>query len=203
MQQFANPARFLKLAEASCPPSGCRDGRVRGGLYLGARHSARRLPAGRDGADHVRACAGGVDGALWSIRSWRWPARRPLIFRHPLADIGGEGGGTDRRHVLLPGPRHRIAVGQADVGRLVGMGCAPHLDVRAVPALSRLHRGVAGDRGSASRRGHRAHRRHRRLHQRADRQILGRLVEFAAPAGQRVAHGRAAPSTPPCCGRCS
>ncbi len=41
------------------------------------------------------------------------------------------------------------------------------------------------------------------LDQPADHQILGRLVEHAAPAGEHHPHGRARPSILPCCGRCS
>ena len=41
-----------------------------------------------------------------------------------------------------------------------------------------------------------------RLRQRADHQVLGRLVEHAAPAGERRSAPAAPASTPPCCGRC-
>ena len=43
----------------------------------------------------------------------------------------------------FPRARHRLAMGQADVGHLLGVGCAAHLDAGAVPALSRPDRALA------------------------------------------------------------
>ena len=67
-----------------------------------------------------------------------------LIWRHPLADIAARSRGAAGRglHARLPG--HRLALGRADVGHLVGVGCAADLGAGAVLPLSRLYR--AGER---------------------------------------------------------
>src|SRR5215216_2534118 len=67
--------------------------------------------------------------------------------------------------------------------------CEAHLDVRSVPALSRLSGRVAGGERSDTRGAHRGYRGDRRLHQCSDREILGRLVEHAASAGKRFPDG--------------
>ena len=54
--------------------------------------------------------------------------------------------GPDRRHLHLHRPGHRLALGQADVGHLLGVGRAADLGARALPALSRADRAVAIDR---------------------------------------------------------
>ena len=64
IQRFANPGRFLALANALLPWLwGVAFALLALGLYAGALRLARRLPAGRDGAHHVCPCAGGLDGA--------------------------------------------------------------------------------------------------------------------------------------------
>ena len=70
-----------------------------------------------------------------------------LVWRHPLADVAAEGGGADRRRLHADLPGHRLALGQADVGHLVGLGRAPDLGAGAVPDLSRHHR-AAGARST-------------------------------------------------------
>ena len=45
-----------------------------------------------------------------------------LVWRHPLADVAGKAAGADRGCLHLPLPRHRIAVGPADVGDAIGFG---------------------------------------------------------------------------------
>ena len=99
---------------------------------------------------------------------------------------GAEGGGAARRGIYLHLPRHRLALGQADVGHLLGVGRAPDLGAGAVHPLSRPHRAVARDRRSGPRGqsggdpdagwGCRP----------ADHQILRRLVEHPASAGVGV-----------------
>jgi hypothetical protein len=54
-----------------------------------------------------------------------------------------EGRGAARRGLHLPGARHRLDLGQADVGHLVGVGRAADLGLRAVPDVSRHHRADA------------------------------------------------------------
>ena len=55
-----------------------------------------------------------------------------------------KGSRPHRGVLLLHLPRHRIALGQAHVGHLVGVGCAADLHVRAVPAVPGLHGRLAG-----------------------------------------------------------
>ena len=97
---------------------------------------ARRLSAGRDGQDHVPACAGRL---ARHARLGRDDGRRA---RHAgLAPSARrcrrQGGRADRRRVHAHVPRHRFAVGPADVGHLLGVGRAADLGAGAVSALSR------------------------------------------------------------------
>ena len=63
-----------------------------------------------------------------------------LIWRHTVAHIIARGLGPHWRDVHSTLPRHRYAVGRTHVGHVVGVGCAPHLNVNSVLPLSRLHR---------------------------------------------------------------
>ena len=45
-----------------------------------------------------------------------------LVWRHPLADVSAKCAAPDRRRLHFPGARHRVAVGQADVGGRGGCG---------------------------------------------------------------------------------
>ena len=62
-----------------------------------------------------------------------------LVFRHALADAAAKAAAPLGAAFTGAGPGHRLALGPADVGRLVGVGCAPDLGAGAVPALPRLH----------------------------------------------------------------
>ena len=62
----------------------------------------------------------------------------------------GQGRGADRRGVHGAGAGHRLDLGQADVGHMVGVGRPPHLGLRAVPDVSRHHRAEARDGGSGA-----------------------------------------------------
>src|SRR5262249_5558820 len=89
-----------------------------------------------------------------------------------------------------PRAGHWIVVGPADVGHLLGMGCAADLGADPVPDVSWPDGAVARGRGSgaggAGGRGADTGRRDQPAHH----QVLGRLVEHAAPAGLGVAPGR-------------
>ena len=113
-----------------------------------------------------------------------------LVFRHPLADVSAKAaapiGATFTALCLLTG----IAVGQADVGRVLGVGPAADLGADPVLALPRPDRAALLDRGRGA--GGQAHGRAepgRHRHPAGD-QVLGG-VEQPAPAGQRHAAGRA------------
>ena len=65
MQRFANPARFLRLSARLLPwLAGATLLLLAARAVPGAVRLAARLPAGRDGADHVRPRARRLDGAV-------------------------------------------------------------------------------------------------------------------------------------------
>src|SRR5262249_36583697 len=103
---------------------------------------------------------------------------------------GGKGCGADRIGLYADVPRHRLAVGPADVGYVLGLGRAVDLGAGLVPDVSRRDRAMAHrrgpDPGCAGGRGTDTRWRNQRSHY----QILGRLVEHAAPAGLRAAPRR-------------
>src|SRR4029453_7256495 len=183
----------LQPARAAGPDIRHRAG-LRGWPLPRAAPVATRLPAGRDGAHHVRARAVGlaVDGGLC-------PARRARRFAPGLAPSAGRADGARcrpcRRLFCAGVPRHRLAVGPADGGGPPGGGSEPHLDAAAVLPLSRPHRLEPRLRRSGSRRSRRRHLGAGWRHQPADHQVLGRLVEHPAPAGLDHAARRAGHSS--------
>ena len=74
----------------------------------------------------------------------------------------------------------RRPVGQADVGRLVGVGCAPDLRTDPVLPVHRLHRPAGRHRRPAPRRQGRRHPGAGRRGERADHLFLGEMVEHPA-----------------------
>ena len=75
-----------------------------------------------------------------------------LVWRHPLADVAGQGRGADRRRLHADLPDHRLALGPADVGHLLGVGRAADIGLHAVPDVSRRDRALAHDRRAVARR---------------------------------------------------
>jgi hypothetical protein len=63
-----------------------------------------------------------------------------LAFNTRLSGMMATGAGAHRCAVRLPLAVDRRAVGQTDVGRLVGVGCAPDLGADPALPLRRLHR---------------------------------------------------------------
>ena len=115
-----------------------------------------------------------------------------LVWRHPMADVSMKAAAPAGRDLHGAGAVHRLALGPADLGHVLGMGRADDLDPGAAVHLSRHHRAVAGvrrpvARGAGDRGVHAGGR-----GQYSDHQVFGRLVEHAAPAGQRLAGRRAA-----------
>ncbi len=104
---------------------------------------------------------------------------------------GAEGGRAHRCGLLRRMPDHRLALGAADVGHLLGLGRAADLDAGAAADVFRRDGAVARHRGPGHGRARRRHRHARRRDQPADHQVLGRLVEHAAPAGVRAPPRRA------------
>ena len=71
----------------------------------------------------------------WGIMSVA--ALGTLVWRHPLADVAGKAAAPIGAAFTFIVPHHRLAVGPADVGHLLGVGRAADLGAGAVPALSR------------------------------------------------------------------
>ena len=71
-----------------------------------------------------------------------------LVCAPPARRRRAEGRSAARRRLHLHLPGHGLAVGQADVGDLLGVGRAADLGAGAVHHLSRPHRAVALDRGA-------------------------------------------------------
>ena len=63
--------------------------------------------------------------------------------QHPVVGHGGLGPGPDRRTVCIFVIADRRAMGQADVGGLVGVGCAADIDADFAVFIPRLY-GAAG-----------------------------------------------------------
>ena len=99
-----------------------------------------------------------------------------------------QGRRADRRRVHLHLPRHRLALGPPDLGHLLGVGRAADVDAGAVAALSRRAGALLDRRRSRPRRARRGDPVAGRRGQSSDHQVLGRLVEHAAPAGLGLPH---------------
>ena len=197
---YANPDA---LHAAQRPPAALAGG---GDRWRCARSaSILRCSPRRPTTSRARPC--GSCTCTCRPRGWRCSCYRGmaiagavgLIWRHPLAEIAAQAAAPIGAALHLPRPRHRLALGPADVGHLVGVGRAADLGAGAVLPLSRLHRPAstrstirpaarapALDPGAGRRR------------QPADHQVLGRLVEHAAPAGQRRPPRRSDASTRAC-----
>ena len=144
--RFASPARVLSARrQARAVVRRRRRGPRRDRPV--PRHAARadRRDPGRRLPDHLHPRPGGldVDAALRRdgvLGGDRLGLQRPAGLDRRARDR------ADRRDVHLPRPVDRRALGQADLGRLVGLGRAP--DLRADPALPlrRLPRPGLGDR---------------------------------------------------------
>ena len=146
MQYLANPTRFLRIANAVLPYVwALRSSLLAVGLY-GALVTA---PPDYQQGETVRIMYVHVPAAWMALFVYTVMALASavaIIFRHPAGGRRGQGCGTDRCCLLFPRAGHRLALGQAHVGCLVGMGCTAHIDVRAVPSLYRLHGHLAGNR---------------------------------------------------------
>src|SRR5262249_15467237 len=109
-----------------------------------------------------------------------------LVWRHPLADVAAKAAAPPGAAFTLPclvtrplsgGP----GVGAAGRGHFLGLGCAPDVGIDSVPSLFSSAGVVAHGRGPFARGARSGDPDHRRRHRPADHQILGRLVEYAAP----------------------
>ena len=191
INRFANPARFMRLSAAALPWCGGSTVVVLAvGLYLALGRGAARLPAGRSRAHHVCPCAGGVDGDAASICSSRSPAPSPSSggIRWPRSRRA-------RRRRSAPAFTFVCLVTGSLWGRpMWGTWWVWDARLTSVLVLFFLYLGYialvnALRRSDARRPGRRGAGAGRRG-QPADHQILGRLVEHPAPAGERAAARR-------------
>ena len=156
MHRFANPARFMRASQIALPwLAGVTILLLAVGLVLSLIVAPPDYQQGETRADHVRPCAGGLDG---DVRLYQpgGGQRRGADLAPSAGRDRGQGDGPDRRRLHRPVPGHRLALGPADVGHLVGVGRAADLGAGAVLPLSRLHGAAArlrrSDRGAARRR---------------------------------------------------
>ena len=144
MHRFANPSRFMRLSAALLPWLGAATAvadRRRRSIW---RCSARR--ADYQQGESVRIMYVHVPAAWMAMFCYAVMAGASGGRADLEASAGrprGQGGGADRRRLHAARPDHRLAVGQADVGHLVGVGRAADLGADPVLPLSRLYRADA------------------------------------------------------------
>ena len=198
MWSLANPTRFLSIADRVIPWLAGLTFLLLGiGLYL----SFFVAPPDYQQGETVKIMFVHVPAAWLAMFGYTLIAIASLgslIWRHPLADVAAKTAAPIGATFTFRRPGHRLAVGQADVGHLVGVGRAADLGAGAVPPLSRPDRALAGDRRAGPRRPRRRHPGAGRRHQRADHQVLGGLVEHPAPAREHLPGWAARPSIRPC-----
>ena len=107
--------------------------------------------------------------ALARCSAWCGAIRSPMSAAKAAAPLGAL--------FTALGSDHRLAVGPADVGRILGVGRAADIVPAAAVSLSRLHRAVERDRGRNARRARRRDPGAGRRGQSADHRVLGRLVD--------------------------
>ncbi len=199
---LANPARFMRLSAKAVPWCGWAAVLV---LAVGLFWSLVVAPPDYQQGDTVRIMYVHVPAAWMALSVYLFVAVASavaLVWRHPLAEVAARAAAPIGAAFTFRLPRHRLAVGPPDVGRLVGVGRPADLGADLVLSLPRLHcagerlrRSLArrqGGRGAGAGRGG----------QPADHQVLRRLVEHSASAGERLADRRAHGSTSRCSPRC-
>jgi hypothetical protein len=136
---LANPTRFLHIVNRVLPWL------IAATLFLFVIGFYRVMDAPDDyqqGATvkimflHVPAAWLGMFG--WGLMSVA--ALGTLVWRHPLADVGRQGCRANRCRLHADLPHHRFVVGPADLGNVLGVGCASDVNARPVSALSRRAR---------------------------------------------------------------
>ena len=149
---LANPTRFLALAAArSCRGSSARPrSRSRSGSIspVGAPDDYQQGATVKIMFIHVPSAWLGMFG--WALMSVA--ALGTLVWRHPLADVAAKAAAPIGAAFTFLCLRHRLAVGPADVGHLLGVGRAADLGADPVPDVSRRDRAVAHRRRSVARR---------------------------------------------------
>ena len=151
LHRFANPGQFLRLSGRVLPWLVASAAVVTlAGLVWGLFLS----PADWQQGDAVRIMYVHVPAAWLASLGYGSLAicgLLSIVWRHPLADLAAMGDRAGRRRFHRRLPHHRQPLGQAHVGRLVGVGCAADLGARAVLPLSRADRAHSCLRQSGAR----------------------------------------------------
>ncbi len=146
-QQLANPTRFMELSARILPwVSGIAAALVVYGLYLAFFDS----PADYQQGETVRIMYIHVPCAWLSMMVYGLIAVSSfglLVFRHPLADVSAKAAAPIGAAFTFLALVDGIAMGQADVGYLLGLGCAPDIGADLVFPLSRIDRTPGFARG--------------------------------------------------------
>ena len=133
MIDLANPSRFLGFPQAAAVAVGGHGAFCWPlGLYL----ALFVAPPDYQQGETVRIMYIHVPAAWLSMFGYgimAVAALGTLVWRHPLADVDREERRADRRRLHLPRARHRLDLGQADVGHLLGVGRAADLRAGAAP----------------------------------------------------------------------
>ena len=138
---LANPARFRRFSQRVLPGLSARHG-------AGASRSASisrcsQSPPDYQQGETVRIMFVHVPSAWLAMAGYALLAALGaslLVWRHPLAALMARAAAPVGACFTAGLPAHRLAVGPADVGHLLGVGRAAHLDAAAVLPLSRPHR---------------------------------------------------------------
>ena len=184
LTDLANPTRFLAFSARLLPWLWVRRRSCSRSASTSRLRLSGGLPAGRQRAHHAhpRALGDARHGLLHG--SWRSPRSGPSsgVIRSPTSR---QDGGAARRRLHFPRPRHRLDLGQADVGRLLGVGCAAHVVPRSLHHVSRADRALARLRRSGAGRAGRRRSDPRRL------QSTFRSSSFRSTGGTRCIRAKA------------
>jgi hypothetical protein len=189
MQAYANPTRFLAI-QATLQPWlwGATALLFAVGLYL----ALVQAPADYQQGETVRIMYVHVPAAWMALFVYTLMAIASIVaivFRHPLADVAAKSAAPIGAAFTFLA----LATGALWGKPMWGAWWVWDARITSMFVLLLLYLGYMAVWQAIEERGtggaHRGHRRHRRVHQRADHQVLGGLVEHAAPAGERAAAG--------------
>ena len=139
---LANPTKFLSLTARVLP---WLAGATAILLLIGLYQSAMAPDDYQQGAT-VKIMFIHVPNAWLSMFVWgvmSLAALGTLVWRHPLADVAAKAAAPIGAAFTFLALVDGIAVGPADVGHLLGMGCAAHFGADFVSDVSRPDRAVA------------------------------------------------------------
>ena len=131
---LANPHRFMRFSRWAAPGLGVLAIALIG---VGLAFGAAAPPDYQQGAS-VRIMFVHVPAAWTAMLAYAALGAASffsLVFRHSLADAAAKAAAPLGAAFTAAGAGHRLAVGAADVGRVVGVGCPPDLGAGPLPAL--------------------------------------------------------------------